>query len=54
MKANPDNCHCITSKSKDIAINVENNQITNSKCKKLLGIKIDQCSHWWNMQESWS
>ena len=41
MKANADKCHFITSESKDLIINVENNQITNSKCKKLLGIKID-------------
>ena len=41
MKANPDKCHFITSESKDLVINVENNQITNSKCEKLLGIKID-------------
>ena len=41
MKANPNKCHFIFSKSKDLVINVENNQITNSKCKKLLGIKID-------------
>ena len=25
----------------DLVINVENNQITNSKCEKLLGIKIN-------------
>ena len=41
MKANPDKCHFITSESKDLVINVENNQITNSKCEKLLGIKTD-------------
>ena len=41
MKANPDKCHFITSESKDLVINVENNQITNSKCVKLLGTKID-------------
>ena len=41
MKANPDICHFITSESKVLVINVENNQITNSKCEKLLGIKID-------------
>ena len=39
MKANPDKCHFIT--SKDLVINVENNKITNIKCEKLLGIKID-------------
>ena len=41
MKANPDKCHFITSESKDLVINAENNQITKSKCQKLLGIKID-------------
>ena len=41
MKANPDKCHFTTSECKDLVINVENNQITNSKCEKLLGIKID-------------
>ena len=41
MKANPEKCHFITSESKDLLINVENNQITNSKWEKLLGIKID-------------
>ena len=41
MKANPEKCHFITSESKDLLINVENNQITNSKCEKFLGIKID-------------
>ena len=41
IKANPDKCHFITSESKDLLINVENNQITNSKCEKFLGIKID-------------
>ena len=41
MKANPDKCHFVASESKDLVINVENNEITNSKCEKLLGIKID-------------
>ena len=39
MRANSDKWHFIT--SKNLVINVENNQITNSKCEKLLGIKID-------------
>ena len=39
MKANPDKCHLITSESKDLVINVENNQITNNKSEKLLRIK---------------
>ena len=42
MKASPDKCDFITSESKDFVINVENNQITNSKCQKLFEIKIDQ------------
>ena len=29
------------SESKDLVIDVENNHITNTKCEKLLGIKID-------------
>ena len=41
MKANPDKCHFITSQSKDLMINVENNQITNSKCEKSLRIKTN-------------
>ena len=41
MKANTSKCHFITSESKDLVINVENNQTANNKCKKLLGIKID-------------
>ena len=41
MKANLDKCHFITSERKDLVINAENDQITKSKCKKLLGIKRD-------------
>ena len=41
MKGDPDKCHFMTSGSKDLVITVENSQITNSKCKKLLGIKTD-------------
>ena len=41
MKANPGKCHFITSESKGLVINVKNNQITNSMCGKLLGIKMD-------------
>ena len=41
MKANPEKCHFTTSESKDLVINVENNQITYSKSEKLLGVKID-------------
>ena len=42
-KANPDKCHFITIYSNDLVINVENDQITNSKCEKLLGIKWIIC-----------
>ena len=41
MNANPYKCHLITSKNGDILVNVENNPIKNSKCGKLLGVKID-------------
>ena len=41
MKVTPAKCHFITSESKELVINVENNQIINSKCEKILGIKID-------------
>ena len=33
MKDNSDKCHFITSESKGLVINVENNQITNNKCE---------------------
>ena len=33
--------HFISSESKGFVIHLENNQIINSKCEKLLGIKID-------------
>ena len=36
MRVNSDKCHFITSKSKDLVINVENNQITNSSAKNYL------------------
>ena len=42
-KANLDKCHFITIYSNDLVINVENDQITNSKCEKLLGIKWIIC-----------
>ena len=43
MKANPDKCHFIKIDSNDLVVNVENNQIANSKCQKLLGIKWIIC-----------
>ena len=46
MKANLDKCHFITDESKVLVINVENNQLTNSKCEKLLiaGQKLNALS----------
>ena len=41
MKANPDKCYLTTIKSEDSVINGVNEPITDSKCKKLLGVKID-------------
>ena len=41
MKPNPDKCHLLTSSSDKISISVDNYIIKSSKCKKLLGIKID-------------
>ena len=34
-------CHLTKSKSEDIVVNVENNSIKNSKCGKLLCIKLN-------------
>ena len=41
MKANPDKCHFICSSNSELSLTVENEQIKNSKCQKLLGVKID-------------
>ena len=41
MKSNPDKCHLLTSRSDKVSICVDNYNIKNSKCEKLLGIKID-------------
>ena len=41
MRANPDKCHLLTSSSSKVSIYVDNCNIKNSKCQKLLGIKID-------------
>ena len=42
MKANPDKCHLLLSKDDPRTVNIGNTNITNSKCKKLLGVKIEQ------------
>ena len=41
MKANPDQCHLLTSSSDKVSTCVDNYNIKSSKCEKLLGIKID-------------
>ena len=41
MKANPDKCHFLMSSDEDINLMIEDQAISNSKCQKLLGIKID-------------
>ena len=41
MKTNLEKYHLIASESKDLVINVKDNEITTSNCEKLLGIKTD-------------
>ena len=41
MKANPDKCHFICSSSVKTSIMIENKQIRNSSCEKLLGARFD-------------
>ena len=41
MKANPDKCHFICSSSVKKSIMIENKQIRNSSCEKLLGVFFD-------------
>ena len=41
MKANPDKCHFIYSSSVKTSIMIENKQIRNSSCEKLLGVFFD-------------
>ena len=41
MKANPDKCHFICSTSVKTSIMIENKQIRNSSCEKLLGVRFD-------------
>ena len=40
-KANPDKCHSLRSSSDGMSIFVNNHNMKNSKCEKLVGIKID-------------
>jgi len=41
MKANPDKCHFLCSSNTEVTLNVENENIKSTNCKKLLGVKID-------------
>ena len=41
IKANPDKCHFICSPSIKTSIMIENKQIRNSSCEKLLGVLFD-------------
>ena len=41
MKADPDKCHFICSSSVKTSIMIENEQIRNSSCEKLLGVFFD-------------
>ena len=41
MKGNEDNCHVLMGTKEKVYGNIGTTKITNSKCKKLLGIKID-------------
>ena len=41
IKANPAECHLLTSSSDEMSVCVDNYNITSSKYEKLLGIKID-------------
>ena len=41
MKANKDKCHLIVSSNEDVSMKLENIEIENSNCQRLLGIKID-------------
>ena len=42
LKANPDKCHVLLSKTSETQLIVENVPIASSSCEKLLGIKIDK------------
>ena len=41
MKANAEKCHLIVSSYEKLSVRIENFDIENSKCEKLLGIQID-------------
>ena len=41
MKANKDKCHLIVSSNEHVSMKLDNIEIENSNCKRLLGVKID-------------
>ena len=41
MKANKDKCHLIVSSNEHVPMKLDNIEIENSNCKRLLGVKID-------------
>ena len=41
IKGNEDKCHILISTKEKVCVNIDTTQIINSKCEKLLGIKID-------------
>ena len=41
MKGNEDKCHVLLSTDETVQVNIGTSRINNSKCGKLLGIKID-------------
>ena len=41
MKANADKCHLICSSNQKANLTVENEEIANNICVKVLGVKID-------------
>ena len=41
MKANSDKCHLITRKQSCVNLKIENINIENSTCEKLIGVKVD-------------
>ena len=41
MKSNADKCHLLVSTSNKVKVRIDNFDIRNSKCEKLLGVKFD-------------
>ena len=41
MKSNADKCHLLVSTSNKVIIRIDNFDISNSKCEKLLGVKFE-------------